>query len=230
MTATTSGAAPGGPSPASTVAVLASGGLDSSILIARLSDEGRGVQPLYVRFGLMWEAVEEVYLRRFLASLPAVDPLVTLDLPIGDVYGSHWSTASGDVPNVQSADEAVYLPGRNVLLLAKSSVWCALHGISTIALGTLGGNPFPDSTREFFGRLGSVLSTALSSPLEVITPFAGMTKSEVIAFGRGHELEHTFSCIEPSDGLHCGRCNKCAERQRAFDVLETPDTTRYAER
>ena len=34
--------------------------------------------------------------------------------------------------------------------------------------------------------------------------------------GRDMPLELTFSCIDPRDGLHCGRCNKCAERQEAF--------------
>ena len=39
------------------VAVLASGGVDSAILVADLARDGRIVQPLYVRFGLAWEAV-----------------------------------------------------------------------------------------------------------------------------------------------------------------------------
>ncbi|MCD4728936.1 MAG: 7-cyano-7-deazaguanine synthase, partial [Pirellulales bacterium] len=41
-------------------------------------------------------------------------------------------------------------------------------------------------------------------------------------------LELTFSCLSPVAGLHCGRCNKCAERQEAFRSLEMHDPTRYA--
>ena len=37
-----------------------------------------------------------------------------------------------------------------------------------------------------------------------------------MALGRGLPLELTFSCISPLRGLHCGHCNKCAERQAAF--------------
>jgi 7-cyano-7-deazaguanine synthase len=173
---------------------------------------------------------EEAHLRRFLATLPrpGACPLVTLELPIADVYGAHWSTSGDDVPDAASADEAVYLPGRNVLLLAKSSVWCALHGVSTIALGTLKGNPFGDASAEFFSLFGSLSHQALSFPLAIVTPFAGMTKAEVLQRGRGLELESTFSCIRPRRGLHCGRCNKCAERQRAFGALELRDITAYA--
>jgi 7-cyano-7-deazaguanine synthase len=52
---------------ANAVAVLASGGLDSAILVAELATEGREVTPIYVRFGLAWEEVEARHLERFLA-------------------------------------------------------------------------------------------------------------------------------------------------------------------
>ncbi len=168
------------------VAVLASGGLDSAILVAQLVSEGREVTPIYVRFGLAWEDVEVRHLGRFLASLPPPEakPLVVLDLPVADIYGTHWSVTGQDVPDGDSPDEAVYLPGRNLLLLAKSSVWCALNGIPTIALGTLAANPFPDADREFFAGFSALAGRALGCPLEVITPFAGRAKHEVLDIGR----------------------------------------------
>ena len=125
------------------VAVLASGGLDSAILVAHLVNEGREVTPIYVRFGLAWEDAEAGHLEQFLASLPVpgARPLIVLDQPVADIYGPHWSVTGQDVPDDSSPDEAVYLPGRNLLLLAKSSVWCVLNGVPTIALGTLAANP-----------------------------------------------------------------------------------------
>jgi 7-cyano-7-deazaguanine synthase len=115
------------------VAVLASGGLDSAVLVAELLRRGRPVHPIYLRFGLAWEPTEEAQLRRFLDSLtsPVPEPLIVLDAPIASVYGVHWSVAGNAVPDEHSADEAVYLPGRNLLLLAQPSVWCALHGVHT---------------------------------------------------------------------------------------------------
>jgi len=212
------------------VAVLASGGLDSAILLGQLVGEGQEVTPIYVRFGLAWEDAEVRHLGKFLASLPApgAKPLVVLDLPVADVYGEHWSVTGNDVPDSDTPDEAVYLPGRNLLLLAKSSVWCALNGIQIIALGTLAANPFPDADREFFTGFSALASRALGCPLEVITPFAGRAKREVLDIGRLFALDLTFSCISPRSACHCGRCNKCAERQLAFRQLGIPDTTEYA--
>jgi 7-cyano-7-deazaguanine synthase len=131
------------------------------------------------------------------------------------------------VPDEQTADEAVYLPGRNLLLLAQPSVWCALHAVHTIALGTLKGNPFPDSSREFFDDFGALVQRALAHALEVVTPFAELTKADVLELGRDLALQHTFSCIDPHGGLACGHCNKCAERRRAFSALQIDDVTEY---
>jgi 7-cyano-7-deazaguanine synthase len=215
------------------LAVLTSGGADSAVLVAYLRERGSVVQPIYVRFGLAWESVEEAHLRRFLDALPSdpgVRPLVVLEEPVAELYGAHWSVSSDDVPDAASPDSAVYLAGRNLLLLAKASVWCALHAVPAIALGTLHGNPFPDSRPEFFAGFGALIELGLSHRLSVLAPFAGMTKSDVLLRGRHLPLEHTFSCIAPQDGVHCGRCNKCAERRRAFAALSIADVTAYAER
>ena len=214
------------------VAVLASGGLDSAVLVAEFLRQGRVTHPVYVRFGLAWEPVEEAYLRRFLDTLtqPGARPLVVLNSPIADVYGSHWSVSGREIPDDRSADEAVYLPGRNLLLLALPSVWCALHDVHTVALGTLKGNPFPDATAEFFDGFASLARRAMGHALEVVTPFASLTKSDVVELGRGLALQHTFSCIDPKGERHCGRCNKCAERRYAFSMLQLEDLTDYAPR
>jgi 7-cyano-7-deazaguanine synthase len=210
------------------VAVLASGGLDSAVLVAELLRQGRPVHPIYVRFGLAWESTEEAHLRRFLDTLGSPAPaLVVLDAPIAPIYGNHWSVSRQAVPDEHSADEAVYLPGRNLLLLVQPSVWCALHGVHAIALGTLKGNPFPDSSREFFDAYGKLAHRGLRHELHVITPFSGLTKADVLELGRDLALQHTFSCIDPQGGLHCGHCNKCAERRLAFSALQINDVTEY---
>jgi 7-cyano-7-deazaguanine synthase len=211
--------------------VLVSGGLDSAILVADQAAHGRVVHPVYIRFGLAWEEVEEAHVRRFLDALPderGVRPLTIIEVPVTDVYGAHWSVSGSGVPDETTADEAVYLPGRNLLLLAKTSVWCALHGVRRIALGTLQGNPFADSSHDFFTAFADLSTLALGHELDVVTPLADLTKAEVLEMGRGLPLEHTFSCIAPVGELHCGRCNKCAERRKGFADAGVDDPTSYA--
>ena len=210
--------------------VLASGGVDSAILVADQAARGHVVHPLYIRFGLAWEQVEEASLRRFLdaiADRPGIRPLTVLQLPIADVYGGHWSVSGADTPDETTPDEAVYLPGRNLLLLAKTTVWCGLHGVGTIALGTLRGNPFADSTAEFLSGLADLASMALSHQIAVVQPFSELTKAEVLALGSHLPLEHTLSCVAPVGDRHCRTCNKCAERRKGFAEAGIEDRTRY---
>jgi 7-cyano-7-deazaguanine synthase len=210
-------------------AALVSGGLDSAILCVDLLRDFARVHPIYIRSGLRWEDAELAALRRFLAEVgdPRIERPVVLEEPVADVYGAHWSTAGVGVPGADTEDDAVYLPGRNLLLTVKASVWCRLRGIDALALGSLGSNPFPDSTTEFFAGLEGILNRAMGGRLRLIRPFATLHKEEVLARGRDLPLHLTFSCIDPQDGRHCGRCNKCAERKKGFRDAGMKDLTPY---
>jgi 7-cyano-7-deazaguanine synthase len=213
------------------VAVLASGGIDSAVLCVDLLRVFARVHPIYVRFGLRWEDVELKSLRRFLddAARPGLLPLHVLDEPISEIYGGdHWSTGGSSVPGAETADDAVYLPGRNLLLAAKASVWCRLRGIEALAIGCLRANPFPDSTPEFFGNLEAVVNRAMGGRLRLLRPFERLGKDDVLRRGSGLPLHETFSCLRPTNDRHCGACNKCAERRRGFHAAEWPDLTPYA--
>jgi 7-cyano-7-deazaguanine synthase len=206
-----------------------SAGIDSAILLAEALAHHPHVYPLYVRSGLSWEAAELSHLRRYLRSLerPALAALQILDMPVRDVYGPHWSLTGTEVPDADSADAAVFLPGRNVLLLTKAILWCHLRNVPAVALGTLGGNPFPDATPGFFAGLQKLVNEAIGGNVEVRTPFADLSKAQVLRSHLGLPLELTFSCLRPAGETHCGRCNKCAERQRAFAEAGLPDPTVY---
>ncbi len=201
-------------------AVLVSGGVDSAVMLVDLLERHARVFPIYVRFGLRWEAAELACLRAFLEevgiSRPAIMPLTVLDEPITQVYGDHWSNvARPGVPGAETEDSAVYLPGRNLLLGVKSAVWCRLRGVETLAFGILAANPFPDGTAGFFQAFESVLNQGTEGRLRIIRPYAHLDKLDVARRGRGLglPLELTFSCLDPRDGKHCGDCNKCAERR-----------------
>jgi 7-cyano-7-deazaguanine synthase len=213
------------------VCALVSGGLDSCVMLASLAQQYRKVYPLFIRQGLVWETAENRALRSYLRTAHIHhEPLTILHLPSNDLYGKHWSTTGKGVPGAKTADEAVYLPGRNLLLLSKAAVFCALHQIDTIAVGSLGHNPFPDATPKFFRDFAAAAGCALNSPIKIIAPFRALTKGQVVRRGQrlGLPLHLSFSCISPRRGLHCGRCNKCAERQKAFGTAAIPDRTKYA--
>ncbi|MDY0170277.1 MAG: 7-cyano-7-deazaguanine synthase [Thermoguttaceae bacterium] len=217
-------------SAANTIGLMLSGGLDSCILLGHLLGQGRRVQPFFVCAGLIWENAEFRATQRYCQEVasPGLEPLVVFDLPAADLYGAHWSTTGRDVPGAQSADEAVFLPGRNALLTIKPLLWCAAEGIEELAIGVLRSNPFPDATPEFFESYAGALAMASGRQVRIVRPFSHLGKREVMLLGRAMPLRWTFCCIAPVDGRHCGRCNKCAERRAAFHLIDTEDPTDYA--
>jgi len=212
------------------LAVLISGGLDSAILIGEALKHHSRVFPITVRCGLAWETTEALHLHRYLEALasPRLAPLKVLSQPVEDLYGKHWSTTGEDVPDARSSDDAVFLPGRNVFLLAKALVHCHMQGIPAIAMGPLCTNPFPDATESFFRSMVAVVNQAVNGSVGLFLPYLGMRKRQVMVRGKNLPLEHTFSCIQPTRGLHCGICNKCAERRHAFADAGLEDPTPYA--
>jgi 7-cyano-7-deazaguanine synthase len=213
-------------------AVLLSAGLDSAVLVASEARAGL-VQPLYVSTGLAWERGELAALDRLLAAAPFaahVAPVARLSFTVEDVYpATHWALR-GTPPAFDTADQDVYLAGRNVVLLSKAAIYCAQHRIRRIVLGPLAGNPFPDATPEFFEAMARALSLGLDHALVVDTPFLSLEKRDVIRMGveLGVPLELTLSCMNPQGGRHCGQCSKCRERRDAFHDAGVPDPTVYA--
>jgi 7-cyano-7-deazaguanine synthase len=218
-------------------AVLFSGGLDSAVLVAAAAQRGP-VRALYISVGFGWEAEERAMAARLFARAPfagIVEPPVELRFDMRDVFpASHWAVR-GEPPGFDTPDEDVYLDGRNLILLSKAAVYVARErkakasGVTRLLLGSLAGNPFPDATPAFFEAMGQALSEGLGMPMAVEAPFAALHKADVILQGiaLGVPLELTLSCMQPVNGLHCGRCSKCRERRDAFREAGVEDPTTY---
>lgn len=211
-------------------AVLVSGGLDSAILLAEMVEKQiPKVYPIFIRCGLHWENTELAYLKKFTNAIKSknLENLVILDVPVGDIYKNHWSLTAQNVPDLNTPDEAVFLPGRNVLLTAKALLWCNLNKVGSLSLGVLESNPFPDATDDFFRNITDTVNQSVLGNVKLIRPYAGMHKTDVLKSGMNYPLEYTFSCIRPINDLHCGKCNKCAERIKGFQQASIKDPTVY---
>ncbi len=220
------------PRPTTPLAVLTSGGLDSAVLLGEAVRAYPAVVPVFVRVGSVWEAAEFAHLVRYLDAIrtSSLRPLVELSQPVDDLYGRHWSLTGAGVPPLGAADADSFLPGRNVLLLAKPLLWCLLHGVPELATAPLASNPFPDATDAFYDGFARLVGDSVSGTVRVLRPYAalGLHKADVVRRGATLPLEHTLSCASPVNESHCGRCSKCGERQAGFAAAGVPDPTAYA--
>ena len=211
------------------VAVLVSGGVESAAMISEAVRRYERVYPVYVRKGFLWETVELAHLKRLLPHFKSegLADLAVLELPLRDVYKAHWSLGRDRVPGSRASDPAVYLPGRNLLLLGLAGLFCGVRRVPTLWIGTLKGNPFRDAQPGFLRQMGGLLRESLGLPLRVTAPFRKLTKGQVIRRWKNLPWEKTFSCLNPKDHRHCGRCQKCAERKAGFRAAGVEDPTEY---
>ena len=105
---------------------------------------------------------------------PGLEPLVILDEPIRTSTaptGARADTRS----RAATPDEAVYLPGRNLLLTVKAAAWCRLRGVTAGRLAPWGRTP-SHSTPGFFRDLERCWVGRLRLP-ELTRPFGSLTST-----------------------------------------------------
>lgn len=212
-----------------TVGVLYSGGLDSAALIARLADKGFTVQPVFIACGLRWEKQEKYWARRFLKAIRRrnIKPLLEMEISLGSAYRGNWSQ-TGRIPGAHSSDNAVFLPARNLLLINRALLCLSPRNIHRVAIATLKGNPFPDGKKSYFRALENLLSKSYRKSVKILVPFRDKSKKEILGLAKKYPIHLSFSCINPRGHTHCGKCNKCAERKKAFLEAGIKDLTTYA--
>lgn len=225
------GVTPGIDAPEATpVAVLLGGGVESTSLVARFLDAGRHVIPIHITCGLLWDAAESRWVRRFCESLrsPRLAELIEIPLPLSGFLRDHWAVTGIDIPCAGAASARLEIPLRNLTLLGFAVHWLKQVPRYELALGTTADNHYPDGSREYFDRVEAVLSLEAGFPIRILTPFIHLTKSDVIRQTPRNILAASFSCVDPQGDSLCGRCIKCGSRRAAFTAAGIEDPTDYA--
>ncbi len=197
-----------------TIAVPVTGGLDSTVLYLRATEEvyqrrfrdGSDVvdfwmvAPYYVYFGQPYAAKETIAIESF--TMP----------------GTHILLGHGKI-----ADETKYwkhiIPGRNLYVLSLiaehmqgGEIWFgAVDGEMPLTGG--------DKSRYFIGAVNRLFSK-LPYPVTVETPLEKETKTDLVKWwldnGYSKEmLDKTVSCFHPEE-QHCGACQACLRKWIAY--------------
>ncbi|NDC37447.1 MAG: 7-cyano-7-deazaguanine synthase QueC [Proteobacteria bacterium] len=214
------------------VVCLASGGMDSSVLLSLLKAKGYGVHALSIHYGQRHE--------RELESAATVARILAIPHRVVDLRslkplfaGSSLTDESLSVPHGHYAEESMkstVVPNRNMIMLSVAAAWAMSLKAAHVAYAAHSGDHtiYPDCRPEFADALNTAIGLADWHTVTLLRPFIGMTKGQICAEGQklGVTFADTWSCYE-GGMVHCGRCGTCVERKEAFLAAGVSDPTRY---
>lgn len=200
-------------------AVLLSGGLDSSVLLAQLRNTvGGEIHALSFDYGQrhrreLWSAFQ---IARYYGATHEV-----VNLPPELFSGSALTGGDGATEGAGTV-----VPGRNLVLLSLAVACAVRTGAKTvyIAANADDSDVYPDCRDNFLSYLTVAALNGYGVTIEA--PFVYRTKRDIVATGRelAVPFDMTWSCyapvnydpFAPASGVPCGKCGACKVRTGAL--------------
>lgn len=188
------------------IAVLASGGVDSSVMMFLLKKEAHEVLPLFIDYG-------QLAGQREWTSCKAVCNFLGLTPARIDISGFGKSIPSGITDENLDIEKQAFLPTRNLLLITVGAAYAYSQSAAGVAIGILANPIFPDQTAEFIMAAERTIKTALGSDLAVLAPLISLDKRDTLNLAIKYNLPlDLMSYCHSKAEKPCGSCVSCKER------------------
>lgn len=164
-----------------------------------------------------------------------------IDLPwLAKISTSSLNT-SDDIPEVSLNDlddlkkssetaSSVWVPARNMVFTSIATSYAESIGAEAIIVGwdAEEAATFPDNSKEFLDAFNELINVGSPENIRIEAPAIDLTKEEIVKLGVevGAPMELSYSCYKGGD-KHCGVCESCMRRKRAFKQLGIEDLTEY---
>jgi 7-cyano-7-deazaguanine synthase len=216
------------------VAVVLSGGMDSTTVLAEYHRRGNPLLAITVDYGQRHR--REIESAKAVAEYFGAEHVIVDLRSVGaQLSGSALTDTSVPVPDGHYAEQsmrATVVPNRNSILAAVAVGIALSRKAAVLALGMHAGDHFiyPDCRPEFVRALNDLVAVANEGfdPPRIEAPFLHATKSDIARRGAelGAPLELTWSCYK-GGAQQCGTCGTCYERREAFREAGVPDPIAY---
>ncbi|MFA5869169.1 MAG: 7-cyano-7-deazaguanine synthase QueC [Candidatus Bathyarchaeia archaeon] len=209
--------------------VVLSGGPDSVTAAYWAKEQGFDIHAITFNYGQKAQ-VEIERASEIAKRLGAEFKLVDLR-NLNEVYRGVTSLVDEGIPVTDEFTDEIIVPFRNGVFLSVAVAYAAGIGADTILYGAHASDePFyPDCRREFYQAFQEAARLGTGLPISISSPFSDIPKSGVIreAVRLGVPLDETWSCYL-NGPRHCGVCESCRNRKRAFREAGVRDPTEYA--
>ena len=221
--------------------VLLSGGLDSTTVLAAVTNKGFDIIALSFNYGQRHNY--EIECAKEIATSYNITKhqIANIDL---EVIGGSALTDDIDVPKNRDTGEMnseipiTYVPARNTIFLSYALALAEVENSFNIFIGinALDYSGYPDCRPEYIesfqkmGRLATKSGVEETEQLQIHTPLIDLKKSEIIKLGieLGVDYSKTHSCYDPlGKDEPCGQCDACLLRIKGFLDAGTSDPLNY---
>lgn len=135
-----------------------------------------------------------------------------------------------DVEKSSESASSVWVPARNTVFTSIALSYAESIGAEIIIVGwdAEEAATFPDNSKEFMDAFNELISIGSPENIKIEAPAIDLNKEEIVKLGVevGAPMELSYSCYAGRD-KHCGVCESCMRRKRAFKKLKIKDLTEY---
>ncbi|XHH10215.1 MAG: 7-cyano-7-deazaguanine synthase QueC [Candidatus Bathyarchaeia archaeon] len=208
--------------------VVLSGGPDSATVAYWAKAQGYQIYPITFKYGQI--AVKETEAAQKIAeNLGTTTKIVDLSA-LKEIFSTTTALVNRDIPLTSEFTEPIIVPFRNAIFLSAAVAYAVTVGADKIFYGAHGSDElfYPDCRREFYEAFEKAARLGTDEEITISAPYNGKKKSDVIksAVELGVPLELTWSCYLDGE-KHCGKCESCVNRKKAFREAGVPDSTLY---
>lgn len=160
-------------------------------------------------------------------------PHKVIDLSaLAAVYEGVTSLVDEGIEVSSEFTKPIIVPFRNGVFMSVAVAYADSVGAERILYGAHGGDEsnYPDCRPGFYKAFEKAAQLGTEREIVIEAPFGGGSKADILlsAVELGVPLDRTWSCYERGP-VHCGRCESCRNRRKAFREAGVPDPTQYAE-
>ena len=219
--------------------VLLSGGLDSTVTLAKAGEEGYEIYALSFDYGQRHE--KELASAKKIAEFYKVNEHKILNIDLSKIGGSALTDPQitipllRDIENIGKDIPITYVPARNMIMLSFAVAYAEVVNADAVFIGAnaLDYSGYPDCRPEFLkafqnaARLGTKRGVE-NKPVEIRYPLIDETKADIVREGARLTVPFhlTWSCYQGGERA-CGRCDSCTLRLRGFAEADIEDPLEY---
>lgn len=223
--------------------VILSGGLDSCVAASYAVFKGYSLHCLFFNYGQIAVENERNAAMEISKFFDATFNIVNLEwmknLKSGLTTGNIPDVKFNDLENKKKAKNLasqVWVPSRNLVFCSIATAFAKGENADAIFNGfnKEEAETFPDNSINFIKIFNELLNFAVLSQKKpyIIAPLIHKNKNEIVRVGDKIDapMHLSWSCYNSSDeNIHCGRCESCLRRKRAFILANVKDATKYME-